>query len=126
MFTPTEIFSGFSVNHTEETRAFYEDTLGLEVTVMGYGGYIELLNGAQVFFYPKGEAHTPATYTILNFTVDDIDLAHDELTKRGVTFDSNTYTDERGIQRGINAGRGPDQAWFKDPSGNILSILKQP
>jgi hypothetical protein len=63
MFAPTEIFSGFSVNDTEKTRAFYVDTLRLEVIIMGYGGYIKLLNGARVFFYPKGEEHTPATYT---------------------------------------------------------------
>ena len=75
--------------------------------------------------YPKAD-HTPATYTILNFPMEDIDKAVDDLTRKGVTFERyENLTDEKGIARGIAANRGPDIAWFKDPAGNILSVLKQ-
>lgn len=124
MFEPTTVFSSFSVVDALQAREFYRGMLGLEVVDEGYGSTIHLPGGTTLFFYPKGEAHVPATYTILNFVVTDIDAAVAELKHRGMSFDQNEYTDNLGIQRGIMSARGPDQAWFKDPSGNILSVLK--
>lgn len=124
MFQPTSAFSGFSVDDSAKAREFYSEVLGLEVINHGYGTNIQIPGGSSVFFYPKGTDHIPATYTILNFVVDDIDSAVDALTQQGIVFDHGQYSDEKGIQRGIAAGRGPDQAWFKDPAGNILSVLK--
>lgn len=118
-------FSGFSVTSSAEAREFYSQTLGLEITKHGYGTHIHLPGGATVFFYPKGAGHTPATYTILNLVVDDIDEAVDQLKAKGVHFDAGKFSDSKGIQRGIKTGKGPDQAWFKDPSGNIISVLKE-
>jgi len=118
-------FSGFSVQSSADAREFYEKILGLEVVKHGYGTFIHLPDGTRIFFYPKGPAHQPATYTILNLTVDDIDEAVDELERRGVVFEHYAHTDSKGVQRGIASGKGPDQAWFQDPSGNIISILKE-
>src|SRR5579875_2582790 len=115
-------FNGFSVDNAAEARKFYSEVLGLKVTAYGYGTDIELPGGGRLFFYPKGPAHKPASYTMLNLIVDDIDKAVDELKARGVEFEHYGHTDEKGIQRGIASGRGPDQAWFKDPAGNIISI----
>jgi len=126
MFTIRSGFSGFSVDSSAKAREFYGETLGLDVTKHGYGTRIHLPGGATVFFYPKGAGHKPANYTVLNLVVDDIDEAADELKAKGIRFDTGTYTDEKGIQRGIKAGMGPDQAWFKDPAGNIISVLKEP
>lgn len=121
MFTSS--FNGFSVNSAKAAREFYRDVLGLKVAAHGYGTYVELPGGAQLFFYPKGKAHTPASYTMLNLVVENIDTAVDELAERGVIFEQYGYTDKKGIQRGRATGRGPDQAWFKDPAGNTISIL---
>jgi predicted enzyme related to lactoylglutathione lyase len=84
-----------------------------------------LPGGGTVFVYPKDD-HQPATFTILNFEVEDIDEAVDELTNRGVQFEryADLPVDEKGILRGISQNRGPDIAWFKDPAGNILAVLK--
>lgn len=125
MFEPKYAFSGFSVNNLDDTRAFYRDVLGLEVTDEGAGLHLHLPSGARVLVYPKGDGHVPATYTVLNFGVDDIDKAVDELKTRGVKFESYDMTDEKGVARGIAQNMGPDIAWFKDPSGNILSVLKE-
>ena len=116
-------FNGFSVSDAEEARAFYRDVLGLQVTSYGYGTDIALPGGGRLFFYPKGADHTPATYTMLNLVVDDIDKAVDELSAKGVQFLHYAYTDDKGIQRGRVHGKGPDQAWFTDPSGNIISVI---
>lgn len=118
-------FSGFSVDSSTRARAFYSDILGLKVTTHGYGSRIHLPNEAYVFFYPKGKGHKPATYTVLNLVVEDIDAMVDTLLARGVTFDPGTYTDAKGIQRGREAGQGHDQAWFKDPAGNIISVIQE-
>lgn len=128
MFKPTSGFSGFSVNSATEARKFYGEVLGLEITSYGYGTRMRLPGGGDAFFYPKGAGHKPASYTMLNFAVDDIDEAVDALAKRGVVFEkyNNTHQDEKGIQRGLASGKGPDQAWFKDPAGNIISVLKEP
>ena len=130
MFTPVNAFSGFSVRDTDEAATFYSEKLGLPVEKTGMGIIsITLPGGASVIAYPKGDDHVPATFTILNFTVDDIDEAVDELNARGIVtkiYDDDsevTWTDEKGIGRGKEAGQGPDIAWFTDPSGNILSVL---
>lgn len=125
MFFIQSAFSGFSVDSSTKAREFYAETLGLEITKHGYGTRIHLPGGATVFFYPKGAAHRPANYTILNLVVDDIDVAVDELVAKGIKFTTDKYTDLKGIQRGIEKGMGPDQAWFEDPSGNIISVLKE-
>jgi catechol 2,3-dioxygenase-like lactoylglutathione lyase family enzyme len=125
MFEPKSAFSGFSVDSSVKAREFYSTTLGLEVTKHGYGTRIHLPGGAVVFFYPKGAAHKPTTYTTLNLVVDNIDEAVETLKARGIEFDAGEHTDEKGIQRGIASGMGPDQAWFKDPAGNIISVLKE-
>ena len=125
MFTNTKAFSGFSTHDIQKTKEFYSNVLGLKVTEE-YGMLrLHLATGAEILIYPKGD-HVPATYTILNFPVDDIEQAVDELTSKGVTFEHyENMTDERGILRGIAQNRGPDIAWFKDPAGNILSVLKE-
>ncbi|MFI0421416.1 VOC family protein [Spongiactinospora sp. 9N601] len=122
MFKNTNAFSGFSVNDIEQARRFYGETLGLDVSEE-YGLLtLRLGSGANVLIYPK-PGHTPATFTILNFPVDDIEAAIDELTARGVTFERypGMEQDERGVMR---AG-GPYIAWFKDPAGNVLSVLQE-
>jgi catechol 2,3-dioxygenase-like lactoylglutathione lyase family enzyme len=123
MFKPESAFSGFSVDDLAKAKAFYTETLGLKVEDQGAGAGLYLPGGVTVFMYPKPN-HTPATYTILNFRVDDIEGAVDELTRRGVTFERYEYADARGIMRGRSMNRGPDIAWFKDPAGNILSVLQ--
>ena len=125
MFKDTIAFSGFSVNDLAAAKAFYGQTLGLEVDENPMGLFLKTAGGNGIFIYPKPD-HTPATYTILNFSVEDIDKAVDNLTRLGVTFvHYENMTDEKGIARGIAANRGPDIAWFKDPARNILSVLKQ-
>ena len=125
MLTDSPAFSGFSVDDTDRARTFYEDVLGLRVTVMTeMGGMLRLHlgGGAEVLVYPKPD-HVPATFTVLNFPVPDIEKAVDELTGRGVRFEhyEDPPTDEKGIMR---AG-GPLIAWFTDPAGNVFSVLQQ-
>ncbi|HSX28844.1 MAG TPA: VOC family protein [Candidatus Saccharimonadales bacterium] len=120
-------FSGFSVKDLDEAKTFYTKTLGLELADEKMGLQFALPGGGRVFIYAK-EDHQPATFTILNLVVDDIDSTVDELTTRGVQFEhydeANLKTDEKGIARGKAAQMGPDIAWFKDPAGNILSVLE--
>jgi catechol 2,3-dioxygenase-like lactoylglutathione lyase family enzyme len=117
-------FSGFSVKDLAEAKRFYGEVLGLEIDEIPQG--LRLKTGNGILIYPK-ENHEPATYTILNFPVDDIDEAVGDLKGKGVKFELYPgLTDHLGIARGIAANRGPDIAWFKDPSGNILSVLHQP
>ncbi len=125
MFQPTAAFSGFSVNDVAAAKTFYGETLGLEVQETPQGLRLQLPSGHEVFAYPK-ENHQPATYTMLNFVVDDIAAAVDALTKRGVTFEryDGMQQDEEGIARGLARNMGPDIAWFKDPAGNILSVMQ--
>jgi catechol 2,3-dioxygenase-like lactoylglutathione lyase family enzyme len=124
MFKDTKAFSGFSVNDIPKAKAFYGQTLGLEVTEEHGMLTLHLATGGKVLIYPKAD-HTPATYTMLNFPVDDIEHAVAALRSKGVTFEQyDNLTDERGIARGIANQQGPDIAWFKDPAGNILSVLK--
>ncbi|WP_104135328.1 MULTISPECIES: VOC family protein [unclassified Cryobacterium] len=119
-------FSGFAVVDLDAARTFYAETLGLEVSAGEMGMLrITLPGGATVIVYPKPD-FVPATYTILNLAVSDLDATVDELTERGVEFlryDAFEQND-KGIAAG--EGQGPDIAWFTDPSGNILSVLKNP
>ncbi|HSW66778.1 MAG TPA: VOC family protein [Bacillota bacterium] len=128
MFDPTYAFSGFSVKDMQAAKSFYTDKLGLKIDGEGVELKLHLPGGATVFMYAKPD-HQPATYTMLNFSVADIDEAVDELIKRGVVFERYDNMpapqDDKGILRGLKAGMGPDIAWFKDPSGNILSVLQE-
>jgi predicted enzyme related to lactoylglutathione lyase len=125
MFKNTKAFSGFAVNDLEVAKKFYSETLGLEVEQGGQGLRLKVAGGNPTFVYSKPD-HVPATYTILNFPVDDIDRAVDQLTAAGVEFEHyGKLTDARGIARGAATGGGPDIAWFKDPAGNILSVLQE-
>jgi catechol 2,3-dioxygenase-like lactoylglutathione lyase family enzyme len=121
MFANTKAFSGFAVDDVEQARAFYGDTLGVRTSDESGMLVLHLAGDRDVLVYPKPD-HTPATYTILNFPVEDVGAAVDELTARGVTFEryDGVGQDDKGIVR----GQGPDIAWFRDPAGNILSVLK--
>jgi catechol 2,3-dioxygenase-like lactoylglutathione lyase family enzyme len=122
MFADTKAFSGFAMKDLDEARQFYGETLGLK-TSEEYGLLtLHLAGDRPTLVYPKPDC-IPANYTILNFPVDDIDHAVDELVARGVSFEryENFDQDERGVFR----GGGPYIAWFKDPSGNILSVLQE-
>jgi predicted enzyme related to lactoylglutathione lyase len=122
MFENTKAFSGFAVDDTEAARKFYGQTLGIK-TSEEYGILtLHLAGGRDTIVYPKPD-HTPATFTILNFQVDDIEAAVDELTRAGVRFER--YEGMEQDDRGINRGGGPYIAWFKDPAGNILSVLQE-
>jgi catechol 2,3-dioxygenase-like lactoylglutathione lyase family enzyme len=122
MFKDTKAFSGFSVDDIQRAREFYGGTLGLDVSEEHGLLTLHLAGGANVLVYPKGN-HEPASFTILNFPVSDIEAAVDELKRAGVRFESyegELETDEKGIFR----GGGPLIAWFRDPAGNILSVLE--
>lgn len=129
MLGQSQAFSGFSVDDLGEARRFYGETLGLDVEESGQGDMrvliLRLGSGAQVFVYPK-ENHTPATFTILNFPVDDIEAAVGELGRRGVTLErySGFDHDEKGIVR-VGDGGPAAIAWFTDPAGNVLSVLQE-
>ena len=126
MLTDSKAFSGFAVDDLERARDFYEKTLGIQTTLIDEAGLLtlHLAGNRDTFVYQKPDFE-PATYTILNFPVDDVDAAVDELTMRGVEFEQyeGIEQDDKGIARG---GGGPTIAWFKDPAGNILSVLDQP
>jgi catechol 2,3-dioxygenase-like lactoylglutathione lyase family enzyme len=125
MFKDAKAFSGFSVSDLVAAKGFYSQTLGLDVEEVPSGLRLKIAGRDGILVYPK-DNHTPATYTILNFPVDDIEQAVDELTSKGVTFEHyENWTDEKGIARGIASNQGPDIAWFKDPAGNILSVLQE-
>jgi catechol-2,3-dioxygenase len=123
MFKNTKAFSSFSVDDLEKAKQFYGQTLGLGVSESNEGLTLHISGGNEIFVYPKSD-HTPATFTILNFLVDNTDQSVDDLTKKGVRFEiykeGELKTDEKGISRG-----NPEIAWFKDPAGNFLSVLKE-
>jgi catechol 2,3-dioxygenase-like lactoylglutathione lyase family enzyme len=119
MFEHTKAFSGFSVDDIAEAKRFYGETLGLRVSESDGMLTLHIEGDRDTLAYPKPD-HEPATYTILNFPVTDIEAAVDELTERGVAFEKYDGLDERGIHRGI----GPLIAWFRDPAGNILSVIQ--
>jgi catechol 2,3-dioxygenase-like lactoylglutathione lyase family enzyme len=123
MFKNTRAFSSFSVDNLEKAKEFYGKTLGLDVSESMEGLSLHLNGGNEIFIYPKTN-HTPATFTILNFPVDDVERTVDDLTDKGVQFEiyneGELKTDEKGIFRGE-----PTIAWFKDAAGNFLSVLKE-
>ena len=125
VLTDAKVFQSFSVDDLGKARSFYHDTLGLDVVERPEGLEVEVGSGSKIFVYPKPD-HQPATFTILNFSVDNVDEAVDRLTSTGIKFEQydlpNIKTDARGIARDTG---GPAIAWFKDPAGNILSVCEQ-
>ena len=121
MLKDSKAFQGFSVDDLEAAKRFYGETLGLEVSENEAGLTLELAGGRNTLIYPK-ENHEPASFTILNFPVADVEATVDALTERGVEFEryEGMEQDEKGVMR----GHGPDIAWFKDPAGNVLSVIK--
>jgi catechol 2,3-dioxygenase-like lactoylglutathione lyase family enzyme len=122
MFADTKAFSGFSVSDLEQAREFYGGTLGLRTSQEDGLLVLHLAGDRDTLVYPK-DSHLPATYTILNFPVDDIDQAVAELTERGVRFER--YEGMAQDEQGISRGGGPNIAWFTDPAGNILAVLQE-
>jgi predicted enzyme related to lactoylglutathione lyase len=126
MLADKKAFSGFAVDDVDAAKRFYEETLGLPVKVMDeqHGvASVELAGGRETFFYAK-EDFQPATYTILNFQVEDVDAAVDELSSRGVSFERYDGFDQD--DKAISRSPGPEIAWFKDPAGNILAVMSEP
>jgi predicted enzyme related to lactoylglutathione lyase len=128
MFENSSAFSSFSVDDLGKARDFYAGTLGLDVSETKMPGEYRVLtlnvaDGGRILVYPK-ENHSPATFTVLNFPVEDIEDAVDDLSRRGVQFERyfEFETDKKGIHRGAG---GPPIAWFKDPAGNILAVLEE-
>jgi catechol 2,3-dioxygenase-like lactoylglutathione lyase family enzyme len=122
MFANTRAFSGFAVGDLQAAQKFYGDVLGIATSEHNGLLTLHLAGGRDTLVYPKS-GHVPADYTILNFPVDDIDVAVDELTARGVTFER--YDGAAQDSKGISRGYGPDIAWFRDPAGIILAVLKE-
>ena len=124
MLKESKAFSGFSVNDIQKAKDFYGRTLGLQVSESHGLLTLQLAGGNKILIYPKVN-HAPATFTVLNFPVENVDDSVDELAKRGVRFEiydeSDIKTDEKGIMR----GNGPTIAWFKDPAGNVLSVIEE-
>lgn len=121
MFANTKAFSGFAVDDIEQAHRFYGETLGIETSGENDLLTLHIAEDRDTLIYPKPD-FTPATYTILNFPVDDIDKAVDELVARGVSIER--YEGFEQDERGISRDAGPPIAWFKDPAGNILSVLQ--
>lgn len=126
MLGTSKAFSGFSVNDIDAATKFYGDTLGVKTSEMNGMLVLHIAGDRDILVYSKPN-HTPASFTILNFPVDDIDEAVDELTRRGVTFEKydGFDQDDKGIARPSKAEEGPPIAWFTDPAGNILSVLQE-
>lgn len=123
MLSKTKPFSSFSVNDLEKAKEFYGQTLGLQVKAQPEG--LELVfSGNPVFIYPK-ENHVPATFTVLNFPVRNIETSVDELSQRGVRFEKYQEGELKTDERGIFRGEGPTIAWFRDPAGNFLSVIEE-
>lgn len=127
MFKAQSVASGFSVNDLEAAKRFYTEVMGLELEDETMGLTLRLPGGGTHFIYAKDD-HQPATFTVLNFIVDDITTTVDELAKLGVSFEhydnDEMPQDEKGVMHGLSAGYGPDIAWFKDPAGNVLAVLQ--
>jgi len=124
MFKDSKAFSGFSVDDLQKAQEFYSQTLGLEVSELNGLLELHLAGGVRVLVYPKPN-HNPATFTILNFPVANVEQAVDELTSRGVRFEHYDEDDLKTDEKGIARGEGPTIAWFRDPAGNILSVLEE-
>ena len=123
MFKDSKAFSGFSSNDIPASKRFYGETLGLDLSEEMGGLGLHLAGGGEVFIYPK-DNHVPATFTVLNFPVDDIEAAVDALTEKGVEFQKYEGEDFATDEKGIMRQGGPLIAWFTDPAGNILSVLQ--
>src|SRR5215510_8579357 len=124
MLNDSKAFSGFSVNDLKKAKDFYGQTLGLKVSEQPQGLELDIGGGTSVFIYPK-ENHAPATFTILNFLVSDVEKTVDDLKKRGVRFENYQQEGIKTNEKGIHRDGGPTIAWFKDPAGNILSVLSK-
>ena len=124
MLRDSKAFSGFSAGDIQTAKKFYSETLGLDVTESHGLLTLRLAGGNNVLIYPKPN-HVPATFTVLNFPVTDVDLVVDELTKRGVSFEIYDLPDLKTDKKGIMRGNGPTIAWFKDPAGNVLSVIEE-
>ena len=122
MFADTRAFSGFAVDDVARAREFYERTLGIRTSEANGLLTLHLAGDRPTLVYPR-PGHRPADYTILNFPVDDVERAVDELTARGVTFER--YEGAGQDEKGISRGQGPLIAWFRDPAGNILSVIQE-
>jgi catechol 2,3-dioxygenase-like lactoylglutathione lyase family enzyme len=122
MLTPSDAFNGFAVDDLDAARAFYSDVLGVEVTEEHGILSLHLGGGTPTIVYPKPN-HVPATFTILNFPVDDVEAAVDELTARGVVFERYEGTPAETDAKGVFRGGGPLIAWFTDPAGNVVSVI---
>ena len=123
MLGDSKAFSGFAVPDIEKAKEFYGRALGLKVSEANGLLTLHLAGGNNILVYPKPN-HVPATFTVLNFPVKDVDQAVDELKKRGVRFESYDLPDIKTDEKWIMRGNGPTIAWFKDPAGNILSVLE--
>ena len=123
MLGDSKAFSGFAVGDIEKAKEFYGRTLGLKVSESNGLLTLHLAGGNSVLIYPKPN-HVPATFTVLNFPVDDVDQAVEQLTKRGVRFEIYDLPDIKTDKKGIMRGNGPTIAWLKDPAGNILSVIE--
>jgi catechol 2,3-dioxygenase-like lactoylglutathione lyase family enzyme len=124
MLKNSKAFSGFSANDIAKAKEYYSRTLGLDVSEAHGILTLRLAGGNNVIIYPKPN-HVPATFTVLNFPVDNVDLAVDELKKRGVRCEQYNLPDLKTDEKGITRGNGPTIAWFKDPAGNILSVIEE-
>ena len=124
LFRQAKAFSSFSVKDLKQAKQFYGETLGLKVSDTPEGGLELNTSGASVFLYPKPN-HTPASFTVLNFHVDDIEAAVKEIKALGIQLEQYNLPDMKTDESGIFRGPGPQIAWFKDPSGNILSVLEE-
>ncbi len=124
MFKDAKAFSSFAVNDLQKAKEFYGQTMGLEISESAEGLKLNLAGGQTVFLYPKPN-HTPASFTVLNFAVKDIEAAVDELRTLGVRLEKYDQPDLKTDAKGIMRGPGPQIAWFKDPAGNILSVLQE-
>ena len=125
MLKDSKAFSGFSAGDIAKAKEFYSGTLGLDVSESHGLLTVHLAGGNNVLIYPKPN-HVPATFTVLNFPVPDIDRAVDELAKRGVRFEQYDLPEIKTDRKGIKRGNGPTVAWFRDPAGNILSVIEDP
>ena len=123
MLEDSEAFSGFSVNDIQKAKEFYGRVLGLKISESHGLLHLHLAGGTTVLVYPKPN-HSPATFTILNFPVANVETAVDDLTQRGVRFEIYDEADFKTDDRGVSRGVGPVIAWFRDPAGNILSVLE--
>jgi predicted enzyme related to lactoylglutathione lyase len=124
MFKDAKAFSSFSVNDIRKAKEFYGQTLGLKISETAEGGLELNTTGNTVFMYPKPN-HTPASFTVLNFRVDDVEKAIEELTTLGVRLEKYNQPDLKTDEKGIMRGPGMQIAWFKDPAGNILSVIQE-